>query len=269
MNKVNIITNRFSALYDEDDEDFKVVFPEILRHIKIHPVMCLIKYNIKYLEPHPTSYLIEFYSRYRYKVCRKRRVKFNSLYDYDKRRIDIVCLLKERNNDCIDDNEILLDNEIDSLKNRMIESKHEYNKIYSKVFDFTWESNIKIKEIEDICSTQCLSWLEEHHICKCGECYDCRNNNGIDMCNTNRCQHEYIINNIKENIEYKEEYMSEIHKKYLDLKSKYDREIAKKKGYLSEYEREQDEKWDDYCFYESQRWSEYHRNNKNPPKYIV
>jgi hypothetical protein len=262
MNRIN----RFSALYEKDEDDF--VFPKQITHLELHPIATLIKYkDITHLEPHPTSHLIKFFSKYRYSFNRKREVRFNYYYDCD--RFDIAYYLNRRKNDYTDDNEILLNIELDRLKNKIEEAKKEYDEISSKVFDFNWESNRKIREIKDICNSHCLSWLNEWHICKCGECYYCINHNGIDMSDTGRCKHIYKINNILEEMDYKEEYASDSNSKYYSLKYKYDRELAKKKGYLSEYQREQEEEWDDYCFSESQRWTDYEIYNRNPPKYVV
>ena len=257
MSRIN-----YFAVLEEPEEEYNIVFPNKITHLELHPVATLIKYrNITHMEPHPTSYLIKFIC-----ICNsvlyKHNVRFNDFYyicDYKDEHKNSSYYIQNRNSDAYHD-DILLQSELDLSKKKLDDIK----KI---VYERISKTDEKIYEIKNDCNIMCVKWLDQIHICTCGNCYHCENTEGIDRFDLGRCLHYYKIERLKEENEYDEEYIHNYTETYWDIKNQYERELAKKNKTLDEYESQIQEDYEDWSFEESMRYSNSQRYYKEP-KYV-
>jgi len=260
--------NIYSILNLDYEEEYTFKFPSKITHLELHPVAILIKYkNITHLEPHPTSHLIKLLCIYN-NILYRNKVRPNDMFywDYKYKHKNCAHLIKTRNIDAYHDG-ILLKSEIERLKNKVDSLNQKLENIKNIKYNIIEELENKIIKLKNDCKYECVKWLDQIHICNCGKCYNCENNNGIDILHPGRCIHYYKIEEIDEHIEWHTEVIYDVQEEYENLKSIYERELAKKNGYLKDYEEKLDEEYDDWSFLECQRYNTYLRNNKEP-KYI-
>jgi len=260
-NKYNI----YNVLCYEDEDEYIFKFPLKITHLEMHPLAYLIKYkNITHLEPHPASYLIKYMCIYNNTLYKhKVRPNDNYFYYYKNEHETYSYLIKNRNSNAYHD-EKLLKSELERLKNRLELLKENLENIKINKYNIICELETKIYKIKEECMFHCVKWLDQIHICDCGNCYNCKNNNGIDINDPGRCKHYYKIQEIEEYIEYNEEDIYNVSERYEELKSHYERENAKKNGYLREYEEDLDDDFENFSFWEGQMLSEYQINYKKP-----
>lgn len=150
--------------------------------------------------------------------------------------------------------------ELNIIKTNMDEAKNNLNEYSNKNYDKRNEIYNEIIEQKKLCGDECKRILQQHlKICKgfdgTGK-YKCTEKHVAYSCqfkDDGRCSHFYEIENLQENLDWYDENIDDLSKEYYKLKNTYERELAKKENRIEEYERQKDEEWDDYCFYESQR----------------
>jgi hypothetical protein len=256
--------NRYSILQEEDSE-YIFNFPIHITHLEMHPVALLIKYkNITHLEPHPTSYLIKYMC-----ICNnilyKHEIRPNDNYywNYKYEHKNYSRLIKDRNYDAYHDG-ILLQSELESLKNKVELFKEKLENTRNIKYNIISKLELKIDKIKNECEHECIKWLDQIHICNCGKCYNCEKNQGIDVIHPGRCFHYYKIEQLEEDIELNQEPIYDMEENYYEIKSKYERELAKKNGNLRQYTEELDEDYENFSYWEVQKFCEHLRNYKEP-----
>ena len=154
--------------------------------------------------------------------------------------------------------------ELDIMKQKMERKRKVMYDYELKIFEK--EVNHQIKRTEQVtqCGDECKRILNEHLInCeKCSETflsYDCqfKSDNGT-------CSHYWEIERLDEILDWYSEQKDNREEKYIDIKCKYQEQLAKKENRLEEYYIEKEDEWDDFCYFENMRISSEQRRGIHP-----
>lgn len=142
--------------------------------------------------------------------------------------------------------------EINEIKHKMDNIKNKLDKYTSSVSDELKKLYNLKKEHKDLCfnSKECSDNLDEH-IKTCVSTYKCTKSYVAYECKSKdngKCSHFYMIENLDANIEYIEECIDDYKDKYIDLEITYERALALKEDRLEEYERQSEERFEEYSY---------------------
>jgi hypothetical protein len=202
--------NRFECLYVSEDEDDDQNKETVLSILPDEIINMIVSYN---LTPTPTALIIQNRFDYYYDGVR-------TIY------------------------------EINILKEAMEEDKKKYEEAQSKYSKYRRECYDKISEQEKLCTDDCKRILQEHlNTCTstpstCNRryiAYDCKfKNNG-------RCSHYYKIEREQEDIDEYDYHEREYESKYNMAEHEYTKEIAKKEGWIDEYNENREREYENIC----------------------